>query len=118
MQEVRQLLVAGPVSIGGQDYASLLEYYVAMSKMVLAGHNCNNTAEDVAKFIQSAGLLTDHQLLNMPLALACDAVHYALVDFTTKYLKPSMQACPQLTAAAVQDNAWQIAGRICVDCVC
>jgi hypothetical protein len=100
------LLTAGPAPIGGQEYTSLLEYYVAMSKMVLAGHNCNNTAEDVARFIQSPGLLTDHQLLNMPLALACDAVHYALVDFTTKYLKPSMQVCTQFTADTVRDTGW------------
>jgi hypothetical protein len=81
VQEVRTLLVLGPATIAGVVYDKFLNFYVDVSKKVVEGHNCNQGYAEVNKVVSSPLLCMDYQLLNMNLAIACDVVHYALVDF-------------------------------------
>lgn len=77
--------------VSGVSHASLTAYYVAITKGIQEGHNCNLSVAEVSRLIQSPRVGLFHALLNMANAAVCDVVHWGLTDLATKYLAVNQQ---------------------------
>jgi hypothetical protein len=95
LQAVRDFLAAGPVGEDGRLKSTMTQHYVAQSKLVQAGHHSVRHT-DVAKMIASPVVQTYNALLNTPLAMMCDVVHWGMCDLAEKFVDADKQVCTQL----------------------
>jgi hypothetical protein len=95
LQAVRDFLASGPLGEDGRLEMTMTQHYVTKSKLVQAGHH-SVPHTDVAKLIASPVVQTYNALLNTPLAMMCDVVHWGMCDLAEKYCDNHKQVCTHL----------------------